>query len=403
VNDDALPTRPVHIGRQAIYDRAGDVVAYELLFRDAADALDASRRGTYATSQVIVAAFTEFGIRELVGDRACFINVTREFLVGDLPLPFDAGQAGLEILADVPVDDELVEGVAKLAELGYSIAVDDFHPGQGREPLLQYANYAKIDMTDPNPTRIRSVIAPCAQYPHVQLVAERLETHAGMSVAFDLGFALFQGHVLGRPHLVSTQVLSPSRLHRLHLLTQLTSEDMNIVQVVATIETDPALALRVLRGVNAAATGIERKVSSIAEAVVMLGPRKIYEWVSLMLVADLAQGDEARLNEAVTCARLCQTLAERHGEAGTVAFTVGLLGAIGDLLDIPADELARQLPLTDEITDAVVHGRGELAAIVRRVRAYQRGESGDLGGDLLAAMRWTTGALRSTAAAGAAV
>src|SRR3954469_10159357 len=104
--------RAVHVGRQAVYDRSGNVVAYELLFRDAPDAERATARGTYATSQVIVAAFTEFGIRELVGDRPWSVNVRGDFLVGALPCPSEPYQAGLEILADVEVDDQVLAGVA---------------------------------------------------------------------------------------------------------------------------------------------------------------------------------------------------------------------------------------------------------------------------------------------------
>lgn len=387
------------MGRQAIYDRAGDVVAYELLFRGTSEAVDASRRTSHATSQVIVAAFTEFGIRELVDDRTCFINVTREFLVGDLPVPFDAGLAGLEILADVPIDDEVVAGVAALAERGYTIAVDDYRPATGRDALLEYANYVKIDMLNPNPTRVRSAVAPCRAYPHLQLVAERLETHAGLSVAFDLGFELFQGHVLGRPHLVSTEVLNTTRLSRLRLLAQLADEDLDVAQVVSAIETDPALSLRVLKGVNAAASGLNRKVSSVADAVMLLGTRQIHQWVTLMLVSDLAEGDENRLTEAVTCARLCQTLAEHEGAAGSTAFTAGLLAAVSDILSMSTADLASRLPLADDITDVMVHGQGPLAPILAAVRAYQQGVPAgtsdvDVADHYLAALRWSTGTLR---------
>jgi c-di-GMP-related signal transduction protein len=143
---------------------------------------------------------------------------------------------------------------------------------------------------------------------------------------------------------------------------------------------------------------VHRTVASIAEAVVLLGPAQLHQWVMLMLVADLADGDEARLTDAVICARLCQALAERDRGAGNAAFTVGLLSAIVDLLGIPAEELTRQLALTGEITDAVVHGRGPLANILQTVRAYQAGTDttlrDDLGGELLAAMQWATRGLR---------
>jgi c-di-GMP-related signal transduction protein len=186
------------VGRQPIYDRAGDVVAYELLFRDAVDATSASRRSAQATSQVIVSAFTEFGLDQLVGTRACFINVTREFLVGELPIPFDSNQAVLEIVETVEVDDAVIEGVNNLIERGFTIALDDFTPG-AHERLLNVATYVKIDMMDVEPDVVYECIQLCRQHPQIQLVAERLETEDDLQRAFALGFDFFQGHVLGRP------------------------------------------------------------------------------------------------------------------------------------------------------------------------------------------------------------
>ena len=116
-----------------------------------------------------------------------------------------------------------------------------------------------------------------------------------------------------------------------------------------------------------------------------------------MLVVDLAEGNEERLTEAVIRARMCQTLAERLGQPGHTAFTVGLLSAVGDLLAIPAEELTTQLPLTDDVAEAVIHGEGRLGAILAAVRSYQKGslnaEGPDLAEHLLAAMRWSQAAL----------
>lgn len=80
------------MGRQPLYDRLGDVVGYELLFRSGPEAVTATSRNAFAASEVIVSAFTEFGLSQLVGDRPCFVNLAREFLVGDLPVPFDPGE-----------------------------------------------------------------------------------------------------------------------------------------------------------------------------------------------------------------------------------------------------------------------------------------------------------------------
>ena len=396
-------TRPVHIGRQALYDRHGDVAAYELLFRDGPEAMHATVRDSAATSRVIVEAFTAFGIPELVGDRRCFINLTREFIVGELPLPFPPGSVGLELMADIAVDDEVLAGAARLVEQGHRIAVDDFAGDASRARLLPFAHYVKVNMLAGDRRAITAIAGRCRRYPRIRLVAQRVETHELLDLARRLRFHLFQGHVLSRPHLITTHTLSPTRLARMRLLAELAADEVNLDHAVDTIERDPALALRVLRGVNAASSGLPQRVSSIFQAVVMLGIPQVRQWATLMMVADLAGGDEAQLTDAVVRARMCQTVAERQGGSGPAAFTAGLLSAIGDLLGRPASELTDQLPLTVDVAEAVVHGRGRLGAVLTEVRTYQRdapvADVPDLAEDLLAALRWTNATLTEPDAA----
>ncbi|MFC5005532.1 EAL and HDOD domain-containing protein [Dactylosporangium cerinum] len=390
-------TRPVHIGRQALYDKRGHVAAYELLFRDGPEATHATVRDGAATSRVIVEAFTAFGIPELVGDRRCFINLTREFIVGELPLPFPPGAVGLELMAGVAVDDEVLDGVGRLAEQGHRIAVDDFAGDESRARLLPSAHYVKVNMLAGDRQAISAIAAQCRRHPRIRLVAQRVETHELLELARQLQFQLFQGHVLSRPHLITTHTLSPTRLARMRLLAELAADEVNLERAVDTIERDPALAVRVLRGVNAASNGLPQPVSSIFQAVVMLGIPQVRQWATLMMVADFADGDEAQLTDAVVRARMCQTVAERRGSPGSAAFTVGLLSALGDLLGRPASELTDQLPLTAEVTEAVVHGRGQLGAVLTEVRTYQRDAPvavvPDLAEDMLSALRWTNASL----------
>ena len=312
-------------------------------------------------------------------------------------MPFEPHQAGLEILADVEVDDEVLAGVAVLDAQGYAVTVDAFAVGQDREALLPYASYAKIDLLAADLSNVEATVAVCRQYPRIKLVAQRLENDELLATARELGFELFQGNVLDRPHLVTTHVLTPRRLDRLKLLIELSSDDVDLERAVAIIERDPAMALRILQGVNAAANGLKREVSSVFEAVVLLGMVQVRRWATLMLAVDVSEGNDDHLTEAVIRARMCQTLAERLGQPGHTAFTVGLLSAIRDLLNIPAEELTGRLPLTAEVAAAILDGAGRLGEILTAVRAYEAGRLDTTGPDLaehlLAAMRWSTATL----------
>jgi len=361
----------VHVGRQAVYDRAGTVVGYELLFRLDAEAVDATERGAYATSQVLITAFTEIGIATIADDKRCFVNLTREFLVGELPLPFDAERAVLEVLETVTVDDAVVSGVERLAAQGYPIALDDFEPGSGQERLLPLATYVKIDTLALDASGLTRAVELCRRYPNVQLVAERLETAEHLRVAMDLGFDYFQGFVLSRPEVVSTVAIAPSRLRRIDLLGLLVGGEMQVQSGVSLVTGDPALSLRTLAVANADSLGLPVNVSSIHEAVLLLGVERLRDWAALMLVSDLRHGDEGALSAAVTRARMCQKLAQRMGLPAEAAFTVGLLSATADLMQRPAAEMAPRLPLGAEVAEALTTGAGPLGEVLSLIHAYE--------------------------------
>src|SRR6266702_2147889 len=56
----------------------------------------AGRGVTAATVAVINNTFAEFGLADLAGELPCFVNLTRDFLTGRLPLPFGPEHAVLE-------------------------------------------------------------------------------------------------------------------------------------------------------------------------------------------------------------------------------------------------------------------------------------------------------------------
>jgi len=396
---DPPTTQLVHVGRQPIWNIDRELIGYELLFRSGPNPT-ADQDGSYATGQVIVRAFTEFGVGELVGDRRCFINTTRSFLVGELPLPFGPEQVVLEVLEMIEVDEEVVNGIAGLVERGYEIALDDFVWGSGHERLLDLATYVKLDLMTTDRDTLRDIARHCAAYPNVRLVAEKVETEEDIDFARELGCQYLQGYLLGRPQVLSAHTLSPSRLGRVQLMAALLRPDVEISEVVSMVTRDPALSLRLLQVTNSVATGLKYRVSSVHEAVMMLGLAQIRQWVSLMALSDLVDADEVQIAHAVTRARMCQLVAEQLGLRSDQAFTVGMLDRVADLLGVTPARLAEQLPLVEETVRALVDNVGPLGDVLKIVRAYEGGDPGPIltaGVDpermtrnFLAAVGWST-------------
>jgi c-di-GMP-related signal transduction protein len=392
----------VHVGRQPIFDRGGDVVAYELLFRGSMDAVEAGRQDTYATSHVIVSAFTEFGIGEVAGNRPCFINLTEEFLTGELTLPFGPENVVLEVLETVRITHEVIDGITTLVNAGYRIALDDFVHGSGHERLFGLASYVKLDLLDGDLSRLDEIVAACREYPDIKIVAERLETPDQVRLADRYGMELRQGYALSRPQVLTAASISPSRLRRLELLGALSAPDANLESILSIIATDPALSMRVLRASNSAAAGAHSRVSSVRQAVVLIGMTQIRQWAMLMVIDDVAGATEDQMVTALARARLCENVAGLLAAPADPAFMAGLITGVAALLNLTHAAMAEQLPLAPEVSAALLHGAGPIGQVLRVVDAYENGELIDLAGgrnlagEYMDAMRWSTRALQHT-------
>ena len=359
----------VHVGRQAIYDRNQKVAGYELLFRNTAGSSDADASEDAATSAVIVNTFTEFGFDELVAGRLGFLKLTRAFIVGELPLPFGPESVVLEIPSSVQLDPEVLAGAQRLASSGYKIALDDFTWRPGVESMVQVATYVKVDMLGAaaDPDVMADVVSRCRPY-NVHFVAERIENDEVLQAAMAAGFEFFQGYHLRRPQLISADAISPNHASALRLLGQLSNADVDVEAVAAQVQLDVALSYRLLRIANSAGSGLSRQIVSIRDALVLVGLAKLRAWLVLIALSDATDTGDDRLGPVVARGRTCELLAaDVPGVRKDLAFTVGLLHGLAELLDVSLEELTVRLNLQDMLGAALVEGapmRSLLDAVV---------------------------------------
>jgi EAL and modified HD-GYP domain-containing signal transduction protein len=123
--------------------------------------------------------------------------------------------------------------------------------------------------------------------------------------------------------------------------------------------------------VNSAAAGLRRKVSSVREAILVLGPRSLVGWVLLMSMSGTAGGAAVNVDVALTRARMCELLSPHGPTSPGPAFTVGLVASLEMLLGMPLAEAIEDLPLDSEVTDAVLRQKGALGRVLADVLAYE--------------------------------
>jgi EAL and modified HD-GYP domain-containing signal transduction protein len=127
--------------------------------------------------------------------------------------------------------------------------------------------------------------------------------------------------------------------------------------------------------VNSAAFNLKREISSLSHAIALLGIEQIKRWVMLFLTStDKTKPDELTYNMLVR-GRFCELLAEMLGREEPINhFIVGLLSQLDALLDMEMEELLAQVPLQQDMKDALLGRAGSYGELLQQVEYYERGE-----------------------------
>ena len=369
------------VARQPIYDRALNLYAYELLFRAGA-AKDANViDGDSATSDVIVNAIIDIGLHNVVEHYPAFINMTREFLTGHLPIPLMKEQVVIEVLEDIVPDDEIVRGLKALSDSGYVIALDDFVFRPELRVFLDIAHIVKLDVMAMNRGDVESHLRLLQDYP-VKLLAEKVETREEFEWLHEMGFDYFQGYFFCQPKIVSGKRPEGCRLVILELVAMLQEPSLDSEDLVKVISRDASLAYRLLRYVNSSFFGLRSTVDSIQHTLTLLGPAQVKQWASLILMVRLA--DEKPPELLVTGmirAKMCELLGCKDAAPADQYFTVGLFSILDALMDLPLDDALKTLPLAEEMKSALTQYSGPLGSTLRGVMDYEQGNWGRLDAD----------------------
>ncbi|RJF98337.1 EAL and HDOD domain-containing protein [Noviherbaspirillum saxi] len=200
-SDTAYQSLPIHdffLGRQPILSRDNQLVAYELLFRDA-DTGTANVTDNVAATASVIAHTAQLGLSNVIGSQLGFINVDADLLNSDVIHFLPKNKVVLEILETVLATKSLLARVEELAEAGYRFALDDVvEYSDAVQKLLPLIPVVKVDisnMEDEHLSRLTRLFKTSGK----TLLAEKVETLEQFERCMQLGFDYFQGYYFARP------------------------------------------------------------------------------------------------------------------------------------------------------------------------------------------------------------
>ena len=359
------------VARQPIFGADFEVIGYELLYRAVGAEFAVIENPVTATADVIVAAVLDVGLNKLVGSAPAFINFPQELITEDLLAPIESSRIVVEVLEDIAPNDVLIGTLGALRRRGYRVALDDFELSEEKQPLLDHADFVKVDVMACDPNGLSSLLAYLKRW-KITVIAEKVETEEQLRLCRELGFDAFQGYFLRRPETFYAKRVPGSRLATIRMLLRLQDPDVSLEELESTIACDVGLCYKLLRCVNSSYFGFRNSVDSIGRAIALIGLDELRAICVAILLSGIEDRPKYLAKQAMVRARMCERLciAAELGDQQSF-FMAGLLSGADVLLGVRLEEAIEALPLTSRVRDAILHGAGEIGEALLCVSHYE--------------------------------
>lgn len=362
------PMSDLFLGRRPIFDRQMEVAAYELFYRSHQSAQAKSPEADPSISQLLVDLFSRTTLDKLVGDKKAMLCAPRSFLLEKNAVMLPADNLVIEV-GDAP-DQDVITSLNTLSKAGYQIAVRD-SAASPKNDLLNLAQIVKLDLRTFDAPRLSEVVA--------QLKKHRVKLLAGPVINADLfqyckrlGFDYFQGSFYCQPN-PSGGRLDTSRLVVMRSLAKIIDPKSDFRSLGALIAQDVLLSYKLLRLVNSAYYSLPKAVTSIDQAISMIGLNQLRGWMTLILLASVTGKPQELTTTAMLRARMCENMAHAAGQRSADAyFMVGLFSVLDALMDMPMKNAIADLPLAEAVVNGLLALSGAPGETLRLVYAFER-------------------------------
>ncbi|MBF0560109.1 MAG: HDOD domain-containing protein [Nitrospirae bacterium] len=330
--------------------------------------------GDKATTKLLSSSFFTIGMDKISAGKRTFINFTQNLLETDIPQLFPRETTVVEILEDVNPDTKVIEACRKLSSLGYQLALDDFVFNLNLEPLIELADIIKIDFRITPPAEMEKIMRT-VRPKKIKFLAEKVETNEEFNNALAMGYEYFQGYFFSKPEIIKGREISSSSIQYLNFMTEISKPQFDLTQLEMIIARDISMSYKLLRHVNSAFYRRSGDITSLKQALLIMGKDEVTRFVALIGLSQLAQNKPDELiRSACIKAKLCETL----GSASTChsnrdeLFILGLFSNLDAILDQPMKEIMDKLPLSDNIKNTLVLREGELASFLNLTESYEQ-------------------------------
>lgn len=368
----------VFFARQPILDVNNNTYGYELLYRNQPGVNQyTGDNGDISTADVINNAFFLDNITSVLDGKKAFVNFTGNLIERGVPKMISSDILVVELLESVVASPEIIKRCLELKKLGYILALDDYEYNDSTKALFDLADIVKLDFRSSREA-IERTASKCIEL-NKTMLAEKVETQLEVEYAKRLGCSYMQGYFFAKPLLMTHKANTPMAKTFLHILGLVYSPDPDYEEIAAVISTDVVLTIRLLRLINLMYGNSGNKISTIHQALVMLGFEKLKEWIYLVGLQRLQKDTPDELIRlALFRAKFCESVSKVVPGAyihRKEMYLMGLMSIVAGTTDEKSiNSVMKELPVTDEIKNGLIGADGLYGDVFRLVVDYEHAD-----------------------------
>lgn len=361
--------KDLFVGRQPILDEFGQLYAFELLYRDGKTNAFPNIDPSLATIQVIVNTYMSPGFEQIAAKKT-FINFSERLLFSPIFTTLNPNAVVIEILESVKMTRALLNRLKELKSQGFKFALDDFvleEELKDYPDLFRVIHYIKVDFLATTQEQRAIIEGLKQQFPHVKLLAEKVETKEQFEQAKKDGYELFQGYYFAKPEIVQGSRIPASMPVYFELLRLLNRKNINIEDITKLAMSDVGLTYKLLKYANKYAYQSIYKIKSVKQAIVRIGIDEFKKWLLFLIIYQKGDNKEATgwvktiVNFSLVRANICEQLAIAKGKMNVDDYyMLGLFSMFDLIIRKESNEAFSLLPISEDVIETL---KGENTAM----------------------------------------
>jgi len=300
-------------------------------------------------------------VNRLLEDKLAFVGISPVML--ESPLLQKLPSKGVVLIVN-PDEDKLEDNLLRCRELkgmGYQIALDDFEVKRGLGQFLTLASFIRVDVARFNAIELGKLADRFLDKAAPQLLARNVETDDDFEACYKMQFHCFEGNYFTRLRPSMPPRVDSDRIRVLELLNMVKNQE-EISKLEEGFKHDAMLSYKLLRYINAPVNGFQQPIRSIAHALVIIGYKQLYRWLTLLLFTS-GKADPRSKAAIAECAGTCAhdgTARPRQAVTCRARRPVyrGIFSLLDVLLNVPMEQALERLQLPDPVMAALARHEG---------------------------------------------